>query len=60
MLEFLQALTYVWYYVDNLRVRELAKFLVRSRLEAWFLLERVLHFGVGQLLRVRLYSPIRC
>jgi len=45
MLEFLQALTYAWYYAYNLRVRDLFKFLVRYRLEAWFLLRRVRHLG---------------
>ena len=41
-LEFLQSLTYVWYYVYNLRFRDLLRFVLRFRTEAWTMLKRLL------------------
>jgi radical SAM superfamily enzyme YgiQ (UPF0313 family) len=41
-LEFLQALTYVWFYIYNLRIRKLATFVFRFRLEAWTMVKRFL------------------
>jgi len=40
-LEFLQSLTYVWYYVYNLRFRDLLQFVSRFRSEAWTMLKRL-------------------
>ena len=41
-LEFLQSLTYVWYYLYNFRVRELMNFVSKFRSEAWTMLKRLL------------------
>jgi len=41
-LEFLQSLTYVWYYVYNHRFRDLLQFFSRFRAEAWTMLKRLL------------------
>ena len=41
-LEFLQSLTYVWYYLYNLRFRDLLRFVARFRSEAWTMLKRLL------------------
>lgn len=41
-LEFLQSLTYVWYYLYNLRFRDLLRFISRFRLEAWTMVKRLL------------------
>lgn len=41
-LEFLQSLTYVWYYLYNLRFRDLLQFVSRFRSEAWTMLKRLL------------------
>jgi len=40
-LEFLQSLTYVWYYLYNLRFRDLLQFVSRFRSEAWTMLKRL-------------------
>lgn len=40
-LEFLQSLTYVWYYLYNLRFRELLRFVARFHSEAWAMLKRL-------------------
>ena len=40
-LEFLQSLTYVWYYLYNLKFRELLQFVSRFRSEAWAMLKRL-------------------
>jgi radical SAM superfamily enzyme YgiQ (UPF0313 family) len=40
-LELLQSLTYVWYYVYNLRLRELLRFIGRFHTEAWTMLKRL-------------------
>jgi anaerobic magnesium-protoporphyrin IX monomethyl ester cyclase len=44
-LEFLQALAYIWYYIYNLRVRKLVKFVVRFRAEAVAMARRVLRLA---------------
>jgi radical SAM superfamily enzyme YgiQ (UPF0313 family) len=41
-LEFLQSLTYVWYYLYSLRFRDLLQFVSRFRSEAWTMLKRLL------------------
>jgi anaerobic magnesium-protoporphyrin IX monomethyl ester cyclase len=41
-LEFLQSLTYVWYYLYNLRFRDLLQFVSRFRSEAWTMVKRLL------------------
>jgi len=41
-LEFLQSLTYVWYYLYNRRFRDLLQFVSRFRWEAWAMLKRLL------------------
>lgn len=41
-LEFLQSLTYVWYYLYNLRFRDLIQFVSRFRSEAWTMIKRLL------------------
>ncbi len=41
-LEFLQSLTYVWYYLYNLKFRDLLQFVSRFRSEAWTMLKRLL------------------
>jgi anaerobic magnesium-protoporphyrin IX monomethyl ester cyclase len=41
-LEFLQSLTYVWYYLYNLRFRNLLQFVSRFHSEAWAMLKRLL------------------
>ncbi len=41
-LELLQSLTYVWYYLYNLRFRDLLQFVSRFRSEAWTMLKRLL------------------
>jgi anaerobic magnesium-protoporphyrin IX monomethyl ester cyclase len=40
-LEFLQSLTYVWYFVYNLKFRELLRFVSKFRSEAWTMLKRL-------------------
>jgi len=42
LLETLQVVTYVWYYIHNLRLRDLIKFVLRFRSEAWAMLKRLL------------------
>jgi len=41
-LEFLQSLTYVWYYLYNFRIRDLLRFVRKFRMEAWTMLKRLL------------------
>ena len=57
-LEFLQSLTYVWYYVYNLKVKDLLQFVLRFRSEAWTMLKRLLKPVPAEPASVKVRSPL--
>jgi len=55
-LEFLQSLTYVWYYLYNLKFRELLQFVSRFRSEAWVMLKRLVTPTKAELATVQFHQ----
>jgi radical SAM superfamily enzyme YgiQ (UPF0313 family) len=55
-LEFLQSLTYVWYYLYNLRFRDLLQFVSRFRSEAWVMLKRLVAPTKAELATVQFHQ----
>jgi anaerobic magnesium-protoporphyrin IX monomethyl ester cyclase len=56
-LELLQSLTYVWYYIYNLRLRDLLRFVARFHTEAWAMTKRLLLPARVQPSTVQLQKP---